>query len=61
MCATCQLAETFSADHNIIMTTLGLMPLQLFTGKNIKFPGMSSENIVTESLYDDEVVKKIME
>ena len=39
----------------------GFTPMQLATGKNVTFPGVSSGNIVTESLYDDEGVKKIME
>ena len=47
--------------HNTNVNTLGFTPLQLVTGKNVMFPGVSSGNIVTESLYDDEGVKKIME
>ena len=47
--------------HNTNVNTLGFTPLQLVTGKNVTFPGVSSGNIVTESLYDDEGVKKIME
>ena len=47
--------------HNTNVNTLGFTPLQLVTGKNIIFPGISAGNISTESLYDDEAVRKIME
>ena len=47
--------------HNTNVNTHGFTPMQLATGKNVTFPGVSSGNIVTESLYDDEGVKKIME
>ena len=31
------------------------------TGKSIVLPGLSNRNIVTESEYDDEAVRRIME
>ena len=47
--------------HNTNVNTLGFTPLQLVTGKNVVFPGISTGNIATESLYDDEGVRRIME
>ena len=47
--------------HNSNVNTLGFTPLQLVTGKNIVFPGISTGDIQTESLYDDEMVRNIME
>merc|ERR1712074_193365 len=43
------------------MGTHGYSPLQLVTGKNIVLPGLSNGNIATESLYDDEAIRRIME
>ena len=37
------------------------MPLQLMTGKSIVLPGLVTGNLTMESLYDDEVVRMIME
>merc|ERR1712105_134778 len=36
-------------------------PLQLVTGKSMVLPGLSNGNLATESLYDDEAVRRIME
>ena len=47
--------------HNTNMNILGFSPLQLVTGKNVIFPGLSVGNIATELLYDDKLVRKIME
>ena len=47
--------------HNSNVNILGYTPLQLATGKNITFPGISTANEATESLYDDELVRRIME
>ena len=47
--------------HNTNVNTLGYCPLQLVTGKSIILPGRTSGNLATESLYDDEAVKRIME
>ena len=35
--------------------------MQLVTGKSIVLPGLDNGNVVTESEYDDEAVRKIME
>ena len=47
--------------HNMNVNVLGYSPLQLVTGKSIVFPGLTTGNEVTESLYDDEAIRKIME
>merc|ERR1712105_472858 len=50
-----------SGTHNTNVNTHGYSPLQLVTGKSIVLPGLSNGNMTTESLYDDEAVRKIME
>ena len=50
-----------SWTHNTNVNVLGYSPLQLVMGKNVIFPGLTTGNVVTESLYDDEMVRKIME
>ena len=50
-----------SWTHNTNVNTLGYCPLQLITGKSIILPGLTSGNLATESLYDDEAVRRIME
>ena len=47
--------------HNTNVNTLGYSPLQLMTGKSIVLPSLTSGNVATESLYDDESVRRIME
>ena len=47
--------------HNTNVNVLGYMPLQLMTGKSIVLPGLVTGNVATESLYDDEAVRRIME
>ena len=39
----------------------GNTPLQLVTQKIVTFPKISQGNIVTETFYDDEGVRRIME
>merc|ERR1712074_249508 len=50
-----------SWTHNTNVNTHGYSPLQLVTGKSIVLPGLSNGNTTTESLYDDETVRTIME
>merc|ERR1711905_8676 len=50
-----------SWTHNTNVNTHGYSPLQLVTGKSIVLPGLSNGNTTTESLYDDEAVRTIME
>merc|ERR1712237_194532 len=47
--------------HNTNQNTRGYSPLQLVTGKSIMLPGLSNGNLATESLYDDEAIRRIME
>ena len=55
-------AVTMSAwTRNTNVNILGYSPLQLMTGKSITFPGLTTGDTATESLYDDETVRKIME
>ena len=50
-----------SWTHNTNVNTFGYSPLQLVTGKSIVLPGLNNGNIVTESEYDDEAIRRIME
>merc|ERR1712074_189488 len=47
--------------HNTNVNVHGYSPMQLVTGKSIVLPGVTNGNMVTESLYDDETVRVIME
>ena len=50
-----------SWTHNTNVNVLGFSPLQLVTGKNVLYPELVTGNGATYSLYDDEMVRKIME
>ena len=57
-----QEAVTMSAwTHNTNVNVLGYSPLQLMTKKSIVFPSLTTGNTTTDSLYDNEAVRKIME
>ena len=47
--------------HNTNVNISGYCPLQLMTGKGITFPGLTTGDMATESLYGDEAVRRIME
>ena len=47
--------------HNTNVNKLGYSPLQLVTGKAVKIPGLTMGNEATDSQFNSEVVKKIME
>ena len=47
--------------HNTNTNILGYDPMSLVTGKSVTFPGISTGNIATESMFDSEAVKKVME
>ena len=53
--------EMASWTHNTNTNVLGFDPLSLVTGKSVTFPGISHGNEATESMFDSEAVKKIME
>ena len=44
--------------HNTNTNVLGYDPMSLVTGKSVIFPGISSGNIATESMFYSEAVKK---
>ena len=50
-----------SWTHNKNVNVLGFSPLHLVIRKNVVFPGLVRGDEATDSLYDDEMVRKIME
>ena len=50
-----------SWTHNTNMNVLGFQPLQLVTGKSVMIPGLTMGDMATDSLYDDEMIRNIME
>ena len=50
-----------SWTHNTNVNVLGYSPLQLVIGKCIVIPGLNHGNVVMESEYDDEAMRKILE
>ena len=47
--------------HNPIVNVLGFQPLPLVTGKSLMIPGLTMGDMATDSLYDDEMIRKILE
>ena len=47
--------------HNTNVNVLGYNPMTLVTGKSVVMPGITTGNLATESMFDSEAVKKIME
>ena len=47
--------------HNTNVKMLGFTPLQLVTGRSVVMPGLVNGDVATDSLYDDEQLRKIME
>ncbi len=56
-----QAVEMAAWTHNTNVNRLGFDPLSLVTGKAVVFPGVSAGDIATESLYDSEAVKRMIE
>ena len=50
-----------SWTHNTNVNVFGFQPLQLVTGKSVMIPGLTMGNMATYSLYDDEMIRNIME
>ena len=50
-----------SWTHNTNVNVFGFQPLQLVTGKSVMIPGLTTGNMATDSLYDDEMIRNIME
>ena len=47
--------------HNTNVMVSGYTPLQLMTGKSVMYPGIAQGNEATESMYENEGVRRIME
>ena len=50
---------SWTQNTNIMVS--GYNPLTLMMGKNVVHPGFSTGNVATESMYEDEAVRKAME
>ena len=50
-----------SWTQNINVNVLGFQPLQLVTGKSVIIPGLTMCNMATDLLYDDEMIRNIIE
>ena len=53
--------EMASWMHNTNVNVFGFQPLQLVTGKSVMIPGLTMGNMVTDSVYDDEMIRNIIE
>ncbi len=47
--------------HNPNVNVLGFQPLPLVTGKSLMIPGLTMGDMATDLLYDDEMIRNIME
>ena len=56
-----QAVEMAAWTHNTNVNRLGFDPLSLVTVKPVVFPGVSAGDIATESWYDSEAVKRMIE
>ena len=50
-----------SWTHNTNVNVLGFQPLQLVTGKSVMIPGLTMGDMATDLLYDDEMIRIIMD
>jgi len=50
-----------SLTHNTNVNVLGFQPLQLVTGKSVMIPGLTMGDMAMDSLYDDEMIRNILE
>ena len=55
------LVKAAAWTHNTSVNKLGYTPLQLVTGKAVTLPGLTTEDVTTESLMDSEAVQRTME
>jgi hypothetical protein len=53
--------EMAAWSHNTNTSILGYNPMQLVTGKAVIIPGISQGNEATDSPFDSENIRKIME
>ena len=56
-----QAVDMASWTHNTNVNRLGFDPMTLVTGKAVVFPGVTGGDLVSESLYDSEAVKRLIE
>ena len=52
-----QAVEMSSWTHNMNVNCLGFDPMSLVTGKSVVYPGVSSADIASESMFDLEAIK----
>ena len=50
-----------SWTHNTNVNVLGFPPLPLMTVKSVTFPGLMMGDMATDLMYDDEMIRRIME
>ena len=50
-----------SWTHNTNIMVSGYNSLTLMTGKSVVHPGISTGNVATESMYEDEAIRKAIE
>ena len=50
---------SWTHDTNIMVS--GYNPLMLMTGKSVIHPGISTGNVATDSMYEDEAVRNTIE
>ena len=55
------LVEAAAWTHNTSVNKLEYTPLQLVTGKAVSLPGLTTGNVVTESMTDSEAVQRTLE
>merc|ERR1712002_857491 len=55
------LVKTAAWTHNTNVNRAGYSPLHMVTGKAVHIPGLTMQNVASESLTDAEAVRKVME
>ena len=51
------LVKAAAWTHNTLVNKLGYSPLQLVTGQAVMIPGLTADNVATESMTDSEAVR----
>ena len=55
------LVKAAAWTHNTSVNKLGYSPLQLVTGQAVMVPGLTTGNVVTESMTDSKAVRRTIE
>ena len=55
------LVKAATWTHNTLVNKLGYSPLQLVTGQAVTVPGLTTGNLVMDSMTDSEAVRRTME